>query len=434
MTYQQLIEAARKAILDNKMDEARRLTEQAKALKELDGLAGVASDEVKALQTELDTMKAKWAKLEAEPATNKAGHLTVTQDETDKAAKEQFANLGEQLKAIRQAALNPHEIEFRLKAQKAVLGSNEGQSSDGGFLVQSSFLAGIKEKMHAESILASRCDSQTVGPEANGLKINVLDETSRATGSRWGGVRAYWVAEGATITASQPRFKQMEWNLKKLAALFYVTGELLQDTTALAGRAQTWAAKELAFVRDDAILNGTGAGTPLGILNSSALVSVSKETGQAAATLVYNNIVKMWARMWAPARSKAVWFINQDIENQLYLMDFPVGTGGVPVFLPPGGASGSPYSSLFGRPVIATEFNATLGTVGDIVLADMSEYLLIEKGGIRGDASIHVQFLTDQEAYRWIMRLDGQPMWQTALTPFKGTATLSPFVALATRA
>lgn len=423
MTFEQLVAAARKAIADGNAVLAAQYTAQAKAIKGINDVAELAS---------LRDFKAG---IVNEPAHNKGGYLTVTQDETDKAAKEQFPNLGEQLKAIHHAAYNPGDMDFRLKAQKAVgLGANEGQQSDGGFLIQNTFMAGIKEKMHAESVLASRCDSQTVGANANGLKINVLDETSRATGSRWGGIRGYWVAEAGTLTASQPRFKQMEWNLKKLAALLYVTSELLQDTTALAGRAQTWAAKELSFLRDDAILNGGGAGTPLGILSSTALVSVAKETGQAAATLVYNNIVKMWARMWAPARAKAVWFINQDIESQLYLMDFPVGTGGVPVFLPPGGASTSPYSTLFGRPVIATEFNATLGTVGDIVLADMSEYLLIEKGGVRGDVSIHVQFLTDQEAYRWIMRLDGQPMWQTPLTPFKGTATLSPFVALDSRA
>jgi HK97 family phage major capsid protein len=71
------------------------------------------------------------------------------------------------------------------------------------------------------------------------------------------------------------------------------------------------------FMTEDAIVEGTGAGQPLGILNSPALISVAKETGQAAATIVKENVDKMWSRMWARARKNAIWLINQDIEPQL---------------------------------------------------------------------------------------------------------------------
>ena len=434
MTLEQLIEAARKAIQDGDLEKAEKLTAQAKAMKALDSLAPVESEDIQMLRKEIEGLKKFKAQVEAEPAGQKAGTLIVTEDEADKKAKLQFKSLGEQLLAIRSAYIHPHMMDDRLKAQKAVLGLNEGQSSDGGFLVQQDFLVGIQEKMHASAVVSSRCDRQPVGPNANGLKINVLDETSRANGSRWGGVRGYWLAEGGTLTASQPKFNQMQWNLKKVGALMYLTDELIQDTTALSGRATVWAGKELAFMVDDAIINGVGAGTPLGILNATCLVTISKETGQAAATVVKENIFKMWARMWAPSRMSAVWLVNQDVEPALWNMDFPVGTGGIPAFLPPGGLSQSPYSTLFGKSVIPTEFNATLGTVGDIILADFGEYLLIDKGGVQGASSIHVQFLTDQEAFRWIYRVDGKPMWNAALTPYKGTATQSPYVALATRA
>jgi len=164
------------------------------------------------------------------------------------------------------------------------------------------------------------------------------------------------------------------------------------------------------------------------------VVSVAKEAGQAAATLVTANIFKMWSRMWARSRSNAVWFINQDIEPQLMALDIPVGTGGMPVYLPQGGLSQSPFGTLLGRPVIPVEYAATLGTVGDICLADLSQYILIDKGGVEAASSIHVQFLTDETAFRFVYRVDGQPAWNAPLTPFKGTNTLSPFVSLATRA
>jgi len=71
--------------------------------------------------------------------------------------------------------------------------------------------------------------------------------------------------------------------------------------------------------------------------------------------------------------------------------------------------------------------------VGDIVLANLDQYLLIDKP-MQSAMSIHVQFLTDQTVFRFVYRVDGQPAVHSALTPYKGSNTRSPFVALATRA
>ena len=58
-------------------------------------------------------------------------------------------------------------------------------------------------------------------------------------------------------------------------------------------------ATEFAFQLDDEILNGTGADQCLGVLNANnaSLVSQAKENGQLAATVVTENITKMWSRM-----------------------------------------------------------------------------------------------------------------------------------------
>jgi HK97 family phage major capsid protein len=129
----------------------------------------------------------------------------------------------------------------------------------------------------------------------------------------------------------------------------------------------------------------------------------------------------------------AVWFINQDTLPQLMAMNQSVGTGGQVVYLPPGGLSATPYSTLYGREVVWTEYNATLGTTGDILLADPSQYMLVDKNGVQAATSMHVAFLTDEMVFRITYRVDGKPMWSVPLTPFKGTNTKSPFVALATR-
>jgi HK97 family phage major capsid protein len=144
----------------------------------------------------------------------------------------------------------------------------------------------------------------------------------------------------------------------------------------------------------------------------------------------------MFSRLFASSRPSAVWYINQNIEPQLYTMALPVGLGGQLVYMPPGGLSGNPYGQLFGRPVIPIEQCQTLGTSGDIVLGDLTNgYILAEKGGIQSDMSIHVRFVYDESVFRFVLRVDGQPVRSTPLTPYKGGAnyTQSHFVTLETR-
>jgi len=262
-----------------------------------------------------------------------------------------------------------------------------------------------------------------------------LDETSRADGSRQGGVRGYWTAEAASKTASQPKFRNIELNASKLVVLVYATDELLEDAGALEAYIRQAAASELGFKIDDAIINGSGGGQPLGILNAGCLVSQGAEVGQAAATFIYENATKMWTRIFPKSQMNAIWLINQNVWPQLFTMNLAVGTGGAPVFMPAGGASASPYATLFGRPIIPIEQCQTLGTVGDIFLADMGGYILGEKGGVQSDMSIHVNFTSDESVFRFVVRLDGQPELGSAITPFKGGSswTQSHFVALATR-
>jgi HK97 family phage major capsid protein len=192
------------------------------------------------------------------------------------------------------------------------------------------------------------------------------------------------------------------------------------------------ASEELDFMVNDDVLNGANAAGASGILQSGALVTVSKETTQAAATVVYKNLVKMWQRLHPRSRANAVWYINSEVEPELDNLSISIGTTALePRFV---NYSADGVMRIKGRPVVTTEFNAALGTVGDIVLADMSEYLFWEKRGIEAATSIHVQFLTDQTVFRFVYRADGQTSMASPLTPYKGTATQSAFVALATRA
>jgi HK97 family phage major capsid protein len=121
-------------------------------------------------------------------------------------------------------------------------------------------------------------------------------------------------------------------------------------------------------------------------------------------------------------------------------MALPVGTGGVPTFMPGGsslygGAAASPLATLQGRPMFPMEQCPGLGTTGDLILADLSQYINISKGTIQTAMSIHLKFDYDESVFRWLYRMDGSGAWLSALTPYKTNLakTYSCFIALATR-
>lgn len=344
-----------------------------------------------------------------------------------------FKSLGEQLSAIAKASFPGASVDERLT--KAPSGMNEGVGSQGGFLLQPEFATELFKLSHETGILSKKTKKVPIGTNSNSLVINAIDETSRVTGSRWGGVNVYWVDEGDTVAATKPKFRRMELKLHKMMGIYYATEELLQDTTALGSIVMQAFSEEFGFKNDDAILNGKGGGQPLGIMNSGALISIAKEVGQAAATIVAENVEKMWVQCYAPNRRKAEWYINQDCETQLWGLYKAIGVGGIPLYLPPAGYyNQAPDGQLLGRPVNVIEQCQTLGTLGDIILADLGDYVMIEKRGIVASDSVHVRFLYDEMTFKFTYRVDGQPLWNAPLTPANGTNTLSPFVALASRA
>ncbi len=351
-----------------------------------------------------------------------------------------YLNLGQQLLDVaavmsgKVEGVKPQDAKDRLmKVQAAASGQSTGVPSDGGFLVQKDFTTALMDKAMNAAKLAPKCRDITIGEGADGLEAPYVDETSRATGSRWGGVRVYRRAEADTVTASKIKLGKWACDLEDLMAITYVTGRALRDASSLGAMISMAFEEEGAFVIDDEILRGSGAGQCLGILNSGVLVSQAKETGQTADTVVAENIIKMHSRLNARYISGAEWYINQELLPQLQTMSIAVGTGGQLVYTPPGGLNVAPYGTLLGLPVVPIEHASAPGDLGDITLMNLSQYILIKKGGMDAQQSMHVRFLYDEMCFRFMWRMNGQPKDKSALTPYKGNNTISPFVALAAR-
>ena len=328
---------------------------------------------------------------------------------------------GEFLSALQ--ATNRGVYDARLKAL------NEAEGDQGGFLVPEEFRNTLLSIAIEQSII--RPLATKIPMASNTIRVPYIRDTSHSS-SVFGGVRAYWDSEAATATESEPTFAQLQLTAKKLVGYTVISNELLADSAVgLEALLQVQFGNALAYYEDDAFINGDGVGEPLGIKNSSALISVAKETGQAATSIVFQNILKMYSRMLPSSIGRAVWLAHPDTFPQLAQMSLSVGTGGSAVFI--SNTVGGPPATIFGRPLILTEKCQSIGTAGDIYFADLSYYMIGDRQSLTAAASPHVKFTTDQTVYRFIQRLDARPWLDSPLTPRNGSNTLSPFVALATR-
>lgn len=339
-----------------------------------------------------------------------------------------FKNFGEQLKAVKDVA-SGGRVDDRLYNLNKALGGNEGVGADGGFIVQTDFAGAMMDTAATSGEILSRVDSYQITGNANGVKWNDIDETSVAT-TVFGGVQVYWASEGNSVTASKPKLREKKLELEKLMGVAYATYELEQDSNFVSQLYTRAFEKAIQRTLESAIVSGDGIGKPLGFLTGAALVQVAKEAGQAAATVNYANIVKMYNRILE--KTNALWVCHPDVQEQLDFLEFPVGVGGVPVYLP--ASSQGSLNSLKGKPILESDQCSALGAVGDINFIDLKQYLMIYKGGIDTAASMHVQFLTAENCFRFIFRANGIPKYNNTMTIKNSSNARSHYVALAARA
>ena len=334
----------------------------------------------------------------------------------------QFKNFGEFLSSIAPGTIS-RGMDNRLK----VLG--EGQGDQGGFLVPEQFTLQLLSLALEEAVVRPRAFRLPMS--SLNLSLPTIVDTTHAT-NVFGGVRGYWTPESGSYTSSEPSFGRVTLTAKKLTAYTSAANELLADAAiSLEALLMRLFPQALAYFEDDSFINGIGGGQPVGIINADALITVAKETGQAATTITAENVDKMYSRMLPSSRARAVWLAHPDTLPQIVAMSRSVGTGGSSVMM--NNMSGAAPASIYGRPLIMTEKCQTLGTAGDIFFVDLGYYVIGDRQTLSMTASPHVRFQNDETVWRFTSRLDGRPWLESALTPRNGSNTLSPFVALATR-
>lgn len=304
--------------------------------------------------------------------------------------------------------------------------------ADGGFLVPETLRSQLLQLALEMAVVRPRA---TVVPmESARVPFPMIDSTTNS-GSVYGGMIAYWGEESAALTESAAKFARVVLDAKKLTGLSVVPNELLQDSLiSFAALVETLWPQALAFFEDSAFMSGSGVGEPLGFLGAANAsgIAVAKETGQAADTIVVENVIKMYSRMLPSSLARGIWICSPEAIPELFTMALSVGTGGGPVMLT--NVAGPAPMTIFGRPLIVTEKAGRLGDRSDLAFVDLSYYLVGDRQTMTASSSTDWKFGNDQTAFRIIQRVDGQPWLKSAITPANGGPTLSPFVEIADRA
>jgi HK97 family phage major capsid protein len=371
-------------------------------------------------------------RLDMRPATS-SKHARVADKYNPKApgAKldDMFPDVRDFMSAIWHGARTQDAMNNQHKIKEIMNSFGSTVPADGGFLIPEYLRSELLRVALEKALVRSR--ARVVPMETLTVPFPMIDTTSNAS-NIYGGVTAYWTEEAASLTDSSPTFGRVKLEAKKLTAYSEIPNELFADSIiSLQMFINEIFPEAIAWFEDVAFIRGSGVGEPLGFLNSAATVTVNKESGQPSGTIVWENIVKMYARMLPSSLDSAVWICHIDTFPELATMALSIGTAGSAIWLNNG--VGPAPMSILGRPVVFTEKVNSLGTAGDINFVDLSYYLIGDRQAIQADTSPHYRFQNDQTTVRFIERVDGRPWIQSAITPNQGTNTLSPYVQLQTR-
>jgi HK97 family phage major capsid protein len=173
-------------------------------------------------------------------------------------------------------------------------------------------------------------------------------------------------------------------------------------------------------MEDHAFIRGDGVAEPLGILNAACAVAVTTATNNVFA---YADSLAMRARFQSTG-GQPVWIIHPGVWPDIGI--FEIGTGGG---VWQANARDEMAERLLGYPILESE-HMPQDDNDDVILADLSAYLIFDRAQMSIAFSEHAAFTTDKATWRFRKRLDGQPWLRSTITLADptGSYTVSPFV------
>lgn len=261
-------------------------------------------------------------------------------------------------------------------------------------------------------------------------KVPGWDAADQAGGILFGGFKMEFLSEEGEGNKQTGKLRSIQLSANKGAIFVDISNELREDGQGFEAQLDRAMRTSIGYGLDQYFIGGSGAGQPLGIRNDPAKITIAKESGQTADTIIYTNLTKMFARMYPTGQQRAIWLANNTAIVPLLSLTIAVGTGGsvVPVMTESNGTF-----KILGRPVIFTSHMPKLGDADDIMFVDLSQYAIGIRRGLTLEKSNIPGWTKDLMSYRALLRFDGQGTWNTAISPRNGD-TLSWCVGLAERA
>jgi len=348
-----------------------------------------------------------------------------------------FKSLGEFLVKVRKAYLGEGTPDSRLVLGKTAGHMEEATDSQGGALVPEQWAKEIYHAAIENSIVRSRVAKGAIfKPKGDSITVRRLIDADRSS-NIFGGITFKWTEErGNKFDAiSKPAVGAVELNVHKLVGSCFVSNELENDHGKYGDFMKLAFGQAIRFIEDDAFINGTGGGMPLGILQAGCRTQVTRNAvGYVNWADISNMAKQLLPRSW----ESAVWLLNPDVISELFEATSPAANQATALDLS--------NRTLWGIPFIPTEKCQAMGTEGDIILADFDHghYLIADKE-MRISASRHVNyehtllqttetygFITDETFWKIVLRTDGQPLLSADIAPKRGANDLGMFIVLKT--
>ncbi|MBA7515704.1 hypothetical protein ES705_07747 [subsurface metagenome] len=301
-----------------------------------------------------------------------------------------------------------------------------GEGAGAGFLIPEIYRQQLFDMALEESIVKKRALVYSL-KAGNSMKIPAYADVNRATDGI-AGVIATYTPETVDATQDDPEFRMISMAIHKLSVFTKSSSELLEDSGIPLSETIAYVlSSAISYEEDWQYINGTGAGSPQGVLNSPCLITVAEEGGQSPGEIAYQNIYKIFGQFLPSSYKKGIWLVSISLIPSMLALSQPIGTAGERIKIMREGKPGQ--FSLLGLPLYFTDKVPAQDSAGAIGLYDFSKFAILQKSDFRMAKSEHAEFRAGVVQWKGEIRHDGQPILNSTLT-LRDETEVSPFVCL----
>ena len=396
-------------------EESKTMSDVEVTRDELETKVEALAEQVKTFENFSDRLDAAMKIIEALPAERKAGYIAPDNEPTS-----EVKSFGDFLVSVQRNKVKRLNEIYRARKD---MGSTTGGA--GGYLVPEEYSTALLRVMEEDNAISSRCFNQPVATRSGSfplLDVFVTPTAGSGQTAMSSGLSPATVAEGAAYGEDQPTFELLNFQVKKIGEIVDVPAELIEDSGVVI---ETLLRRLFAIATDSIverhILRGAGGSEWLGILNSAAAIGVTPATNS---TFAEADALAMISRFKPMPAGNPVWIMHRGVIPDFNNTNFPANSSDFVTY------DAQIPGSLHGYPILYSEHAPQDDNAGNVILADLSAYIIFNRRELTVAFSEHAKFENDLVVWKYSIRADGMPWMKSAITLAdpQGSYTVSPFV------